>query len=165
MRATPDKTETELLSLMLTQGTEASDNECIKVSARVVPHCSLSDTSVKHKYLFPIITKWFVSCIHKHASARHIFWHCCNVFGNVPTLGPKLSSFFSGCVLYQSVVSSRGQTVPPPLRLLLCSQLVVIVSSLFSGGECTTLTWRLVAMEIQGAVAVVTGFLWYRLMR
>lgn len=34
-----------------------------------------------------------------------------------------------------------------------------LVSSPFSGGECTTLTWRLVAMETQGAVAVATAFL------
>lgn len=33
------------------------------------------------------------------------------------------------------------------------------------GENCTTLTWRLVAMEIQGAVVVATGFLWYFLMR
>lgn len=49
--------------------------------------------------------------------------------------------------------------------LFYCSPLVVIVPSHFSGGKCTTLTWRLVAMEIQGAVAVATGFLWYPLMR
>lgn len=73
-----------------------------------------------------------------------------------------------GCDQQGSECSNYGN-LPPPfpplLRLLQCSLFIVIVSSPFSGGECTILTWRLVAMAIQGAVAVATGFLWYRLMR
>lgn len=74
---------------------------------------------------------------------------------------------FSGCVVQHSDVTIRGQTAPALSIILLflgcctyhCSLLVVIVSSSFSGGECITLTWRLVAMAIQGAVAVATDFL------
>lgn len=38
-----------------------------------------------------------------------------------------------------------------------CLLLVAFVSSPFNGGECATLTWRMVAMETVGAVAVATG--------